>query len=237
MKKFVHSLFGLVLITIFTGSTRNDRPQLTYLTHMTHLTTFSILSLGDSYTIGESVLLVESFPYQAVQLLRKEGYEFSSPEIVAKTGWTTDELQNAIDNYKFLPSYDFVTLLIGVNNQYRGRSSENYKPEFEKLLKQAIGFTGGKPDHVIVLSIPDWGATPFAAGRDRNQIEKEIDEYNEANINISTQYKVNYIDITTGTREAPNDPLLVATDGLHPSAKDYYRWAKKLAGKIKANIK
>src|SRR5262245_28394905 len=112
---------------------------------MTHLTTFSLLSLGDSYTIGESVLLVESFPYQAVQLLRKEGYEFSSPEIIAKTGWTTDELQNAIDDYRFLPSYDFVTLLIGVNNQYRGRSPESYKPEFEKLLKQAIYLSGGKP--------------------------------------------------------------------------------------------
>src|SRR5207244_9009351 len=116
--------------------------------------------------------------------------------------------------------YDFVTLLIGVNNQYRGRTVENYKPEFEGLLKQAINFAGGKADHVFVLSIPDWGVTPFAKDRERDKIAKEIDEYNAANKEISSNYQVTYIDITTGTREAATDISLLAADGLHPSAKE-----------------
>jgi lysophospholipase L1-like esterase len=192
-----------------------------------------LLCLGDSYTIGESVLLQENFPYQTVQILRNTGHDFNAPEIIAKTGWTTDELQSAINSHKFLPKYDFVTLLIGVNNQYRGRSVEDYKPEFESLLKRAIQFAGNDTNHVFVLSIPDWGATPFAEGRDRKQIAKEIDDYNAANKAIAEKYKVQYIDITPGTREVANDPSLVATDGLHPSAKDYNRWAVKLADKIK----
>ena len=198
--------------------------------------TYSYLALGDSYTIGESVPIQDNFPNQTVQLLRNAGLDFKPAEIVAKTGWTTDELQNKINTYTFTPPYSIVTLLIGVNNQYRGRSVENYKPEFESLLKQAIQFADGKADHVIVLSIPDWGATPFASGRDREQIAKEIDAYNAANKMISEQYKVHYIDITPWTREAAIDPSLVAGDGLHPSAKEYKRWSEKLADKIKALV-
>ncbi|HKC36031.1 MAG TPA: SGNH/GDSL hydrolase family protein [Chitinophagaceae bacterium] len=196
----------------------------------------SYLALGDSYTIGQSVMASENFPNQAVQLLNSLNYNFKSPEILAKTGWTTDELQNNINNYTFHSPYDLVTLLIGVNNQYRGRSVENYKPAFERLLKQAIQFAGGKADHVIVLSIPDWGVTPFAAGRDRDQIAKEIDEYNAANKTIAENYKVNYIDITPWTREATNDLSLVASDGLHPSAKEYARWAEKIPAIIKQQL-
>lgn len=197
---------------------------------------YSYLALGDSYTIGQSVLASENFPRQTVQLLTQQSFNFKEPEIVAKTGWTTDELQNNINSHSFTPSYDVVTLLIGVNNQYRGRAVDTYKPEFESLLRQAIQFAGGKADHVIVLSIPDWGVTPFAAGRDRDQIATEIDEYNAANKLISENYKVNYIDITPWTREAANDLSLVAADGLHPSAKEYKRWSEKLAEKIKAVI-
>jgi len=198
---------------------------------------FSYLALGDSYTIGQSVLSSENFPNQTVQLLNQQNYNFKSPEILATTGWTTDELQNNINNHTFTPPYDFVSLLIGVNNQYRGRLVENYKPEFESLLKQAIQFAGGKADRVIVFSIPDWGVTPFANGRDRAQIAKEIDDYNTANKNISETYKVDYIDITPWTREAVNDLSLVASDGLHPSAKEYKRWSEKLADKIKPLIR
>lgn len=197
---------------------------------------FSYLALGDSYTIGESVPANDNFPNQTIQILRNSGYEFKAPEIIAKTGWTTDELQNKINEYQFNPPYDFVTLLIGVNNQYRGRSFGNYQPEFENLLKQAIRFAGNKADHVIVLSIPDWGVTPYAAGRDRDKIAKEIDEYNAANKSISQQYKVHYIDITPWTREAATDLSLLAPDDLHPSAKEYKRWAQQLADKIKAII-
>lgn len=197
----------------------------------------SFLALGDSYTIGHNVSPAENFPAQTVQLLKNRGHDFKSPEIVATTGWTTDELQNNINNRTLTPPYDIVTLLIGVNNQYRGRPVDAYKPEFESLLKQAIQFAGEKAHHVIVLSIPDWGVTPFAAGRDRDQIAREIDEYNTANKAISEKYNVNYIDITPWTREAANDPSLVAADGLHPSAKEYKRWSEKLADKIIAILK
>jgi lysophospholipase L1-like esterase len=199
------------------------------LAHNMNPTNRSYLALGDSYTIGESVPQQENFPHQAVQLLNKAGYAFSSPTIIAKTGWTTDELQQAIEANHPDSTYDMVSLLIGVNNQYRGRSSEQYAGEFESLLKQAVVFAGNRADHVFVLSIPDWGATPFAEGRDRTQIAKEIDTFNSINKRISGQYQVHYIDITPGSREATTDGSLVTTDHLHPSGKEYSRWAEKLA--------
>ena len=189
---------------------------------------YRLLCLGDSYTIGEMVLSTENFPNQTVNLLRQSGHEFENPEIVARTGWTTDELQAAIKQHRFQDPYDFVTLLIGVNNQYRGEAVEDYKPQFELLLKQAITFAKGKNDHVIVLSIPDWSVTPFAKDRDRNKIAAEIDNYNQANKNIALAYHVHYIDITPGTKEAIHDKTLIAPDSLHPSAKEYERWAEKI---------
>jgi len=198
---------------------------------------YTYLALGDSYTIGESLPSNENFPNQTVQLLQKAGFDLQIPEIIAKTGWTTDELQDAINKHKFQPSYDLVTLLIGVNNQYRGRTVEEYKPQFESLLKQAIKFAGNKNDRVIVLSIPDWGVTPYAEGRDRKKIAEEIDAYNVANKMIAEKYKVHYIDITANTREAANDRTLLANDGLHPSAKEYAKWAEKLCAIIKEELK
>lgn len=231
-------IFYSFLILIFTGV-----KYPTHLTNLIDMTSLTFLCLGDSYTIGESIPITESFPYQTIKLLRKEGFNFQPPEIIAKTGWTTDELQNAINDHKFLPTYDFVTLLIGVNNQYRGRSVEEYKMEFESLLKQAVAFAGNNPDHVIVLSIPDWGVTPFAEarlpdgqGRDRKKIADEIDMYNAANKIISENYKVHYIDITPGTRKAATDKSLLAADGLHPSAKEYAEWTKELAFIIKQKL-
>jgi lysophospholipase L1-like esterase len=233
MKNFIITFCSFHVILIFSCAKKGSDPvQMTNQTNITH----SYLALGDSYTIGESVLPSENFPNQTVQLLTQSGYNFKSAEIIAKTGWTTDELQNSINSHTFTSPYDIVTLLIGVNNQYRGRPVDTYKPEFENLLRQAIQFAGGKTDHVIVLSIPDWGVTPFANGRDRAQIAREIDEYNSANKTISENYKVNFIDITALTREAANDLSLLAADGLHPSAKEYKRWSEKLADKIKALI-
>lgn len=233
MKNFIITFCSFHVILIFSCAKKVTYPvQMPNQTNMTH----SYLALGDSYTIGESVLPSANFPAQTVQLLTQSGYNFKSPEIVAKTGWTTDELQNNINNHSFTPPYDIVTLLIGVNNQYRGRPVDTYKPEFENLLKQAIQFAGSKADHVIVLSIPDWGVTPFAAGRDRAQIAREIDEYNAGNKTISENYKVHYIDITPWTREAANDLSLLASDGLHPSGKEYKRWSEKLTDKIKPLI-
>jgi lysophospholipase L1-like esterase len=190
--------------------------------------TYKYLALGDSYTIGESVPSSKNFPYQTVALLKIANIVFDEPTIIAKTGWTTDELQEQLSRTRLAVPFDFVTLLIGVNNQYRGRSSDEYARQFEELLQQAIGYAGGNTNHVIVLSIPDWGVTPFAEGRDRKQIAKEIDLYNSINERISKQYKVHYINITPFTREAATDKTLVANDGLHPSAKDYTRWAEKV---------
>ena len=232
MKKIVFGICSFSLILIFSCTKDKSSFQMTDQTKAT----YSFLALGDSYTVGESVPSTDNFPNQTVTLLKASGYDFKPPEIVAKTGWTTNELQNSINNHSFTPPYNIVTLLIGVNNQYRGWSVDNYKPEFENLLKQAIQFAGNKADHVIVLSIPDWGVTPFASGRDRDQIAREIDTYNATNKAITEQYKVHYLDITPWTRDAATDLSLLASDGLHPSAKEYKRWAERLVDQTKAII-
>jgi lysophospholipase L1-like esterase len=197
---------------------------------------YTYLALGDSYTIGEQVAAKENFPNQVTQVLKEKGMVFQAPEIIAQTGWTTDELQMAINKTELKKRYDLVTLLIGVNNEYRGVKVDDYIPEFESLLKQAIQFAGNDVDHVIVLSIPDWGVTPFAAGRDRKQIAREIDEYNSANESISKKYKVRYINITGNSREAATDNSLLTSDRLHPSGKEYARWAKKVAELIQEKL-
>ncbi|MDF2189340.1 SGNH/GDSL hydrolase family protein [Paraflavitalea sp. CAU 1676] len=191
------------------------------------------LALGDSYTIGEGVAEADNFPHQAVQLLKDAGYAFDDPQIIAKTGWTTDELVDGIRAASPQGQYSIVSLLIGVNNQYRGRSPEEYAKEFEGLLKQAIAYAGADANRVFVLSIPDWGVTPYAEGRDRAQIAREIDAFNAVNKAIAAQYQVHYIDITPGTREAASDHSLLTGDKLHPSGKDYGRWAAKLAEEVR----
>jgi lysophospholipase L1-like esterase len=197
---------------------------------------FTYLALGDSYTIGEGVPLYESFPYQTVQLLRVKGLHIHAPEIVATTGWTTLELAEHILNIKLNEDYDFVTLLIGVNNQYRGSSVEDYKNDFEFLLKKALHFADDKNDRVIVLSIPDWSVTPFAKERDTKIISEEIDAFNKINEAISKQYKVHYIDITGNIREPISDPSLIAGDDLHPSGKAYAEWAEQVAAVIEKTL-
>jgi lysophospholipase L1-like esterase len=199
--------------------------------------TYTYLALGDSYTIGEAVQLQQSFPYQTVQLMRKKGYNFMAPEIIAKTGWTTDELSDEMKQYEFLAKYDFVTLLIGVNNQYRGRQVIEYKEQFEELLKKAIELAHGKKDHVLVISIPDWSATPFASNSDTQKISKEIEVFNGVNKALSIQYKVQYIDITPASKEAREYPALVADDKLHPSSIAYSKWAEKIADAISSQLK
>lgn len=197
---------------------------------------YTYLALGDSYTIGEQVPFAENYPNQLVQLLRKDGYDFHAPEIVARTGWTTDELQFGINKHIFRPAYDFVTLLIGVNNQYRGRSAEEYEAHFSDLLEQAIAFAGNKKERVAVLSIPDWGITPFAAEKEQTKISQEIDLFNQVNRRVSEASDIHYIYITGLTREAQNDPTLLAADGLHPSGKEYKRWADLLHLFFKSTI-
>jgi lysophospholipase L1-like esterase len=188
------------------------------------------LALGDSYTIGEAVSAAESFPYQLKDTLVKQGHPVESIQMIAQTGWTTDELQSAIDVATLSPPYDLVTLLIGVNNQYRGYSVQNYRVEFEQLLHQAIVFAGADTERVRVLSIPDWGVTPFAQkeGRVADKVAKEIDGFNAAAQEISERLAVIFIDNTPHSRLAATDATLLAPDGLHPSGKMYAHWVQSL---------
>lgn len=193
---------------------------------------YSYLALGDSYTIGEQVSFAENFPNQTVQILRRSGMDFYAAEIIAKTGWTTDELSSAIENTTTLEQYDVVSLLIGVNNQYRGRSATEFKIEFEHLLQKAIQFSGNRPYRVVVLSIPDWGVTPFAEGRDRKQVAEEINVFNDICKKSAAAFKARFINITTSQREDGNKTDFLAADGLHPSGKEYKKWADELADAI-----
>lgn len=190
---------------------------------------YTYLALGDSYTIGESVPLHESFPYQTVQLLRKAGSPFLAPEIVAKTGWTSSELAEHMLHTSLNEQYDFVSLLIGVNNQYRGLSLEDFTTDFEFLLHKAIHLAGNKADHVIVLSIPDWGQTPFAAGKDTEAIRREIDQFNGVCELAAKKHQTHFIGITDETRKAAKDKSLLTSDQLHYSAKEHAIWAAKTA--------
>ena len=198
---------------------------------------YSYLALGDSYTIGEQVPINENFPYQTVRLLRDRHFDISDPVIIATTGWTTDELAAAIREYNIKETFSFVTLLIGVNNQYRKRSIDNYREEYTQLLQQAIIFAKGIVQHVFVLSIPDWSVTPFAAERDRQQIAEEIDAYNAACKEITLYCQCQYVDITDSTRKNGLISAYLAPDGLHPSAKEYRIWAERLAPMIAASLK
>ncbi|HEX6385294.1 MAG TPA: SGNH/GDSL hydrolase family protein [Anaerolineae bacterium] len=186
------------------------------------------LALGDSYTIGEGVADAERWPVQLAELLYEGGVEFDELTIVAQTGWTTAELATGIEREKLKGIYELVTLLIGVNNQYRGLSRETYRQEFVALLEEAIVFAGGDPSHVIVLSIPDWSVTPFAAEQNRqaDTIAAEIDAFNAINHDEAAQRAVHYVDVTTVSRQAGADSAWLAEDGLHPSAKMYGRWAR-----------
>lgn len=202
--------------------------------------TYRYLALGDSYTIGEMVPEQDNFPHQVYAMLKRDGIALMPPRIIARTGWTTDELEKGIRAADLadplVPDFDLVTLLIGVNNQYRGRPVSDYRPEFEELLDKAVRFAGNRPGRVLVLSIPDWGVTPFASGRDRAQIASEIDAYNQANEEIARKKGVAYLNITPWTREAVADPGLLASDGLHPSAKEYRRWAERVRDFFRSKI-
>lgn len=191
-------------------------------------THFSFLALGDSYTIGEAVDESQRWPIQLKALLHAKGVVLNEVDIIAQTGWTTDELKKAIDDHNITRTYNYVSLLIGVNNQYRGNPIDVYEKEFKELLDMAIGFSGNNVKQVFVLSIPDWGAMPFAEGKDRANIGIQIDTFNAANKRISLEQGVNYVDITPISRMALTDKELVASDGLHPSGKMYGMWANEV---------
>jgi lysophospholipase L1-like esterase len=184
------------------------------------------LALGDSYTIGESVAEAERWPMQLADLLRESGVQIAAPEIIARTGWTTNELAAAITEANPQGPYQIVSLLIGVNNQYRGYPQDTYRDEFAALLDQSITFAGGDANRVIVLSIPDWGVTPFGKDSGRQGISDEIDAFNAIAKEISDARGVHYVDVTPISRGAAVDFSLVAGDTLHPSGKMYTQWAR-----------
>jgi lysophospholipase L1-like esterase len=195
-----------------------------------------ILALGDSYTIGEAVPAAERWPVLLASSLRAEGLDVDEPRIIATTGWRTDQLKQAVEEARLpMDHFNLVFLLIGVNNQYQGKSVQSYEPEFKDLLNRAIALAGGKP-RVIVLSIPDYGFTPFGKEK-RETISSEIDQYNAANRRIAASESVAYVDITGLTRQGLQHPELVAADGLHPSGVMYGEWVALIMSRLRWSAK
>ena len=196
------------------AATASAAPQQTY------------LALGDSYTIGEAVPQAQSFPYLLVSKLNSRGKNFAAPRVIARTGWTTNDLQKAVAAANITRKYDFVSLLIGVNNQYQGLSKATYRTQFRDLLNKAITFAGGKRTHVSVISIPDWGQTPYGkkSGRDTKKITADIAAFNEINKAEANAKGVSYTNITPLSNKVTTDPALVASDGLHYSGKMHALW-------------
>lgn len=192
------------------------------------------LALGDSYTIGQSVAVKERWPVQLIDSLRAKNVSCFDPTIIATTGWRTDNLSNAIQNAGLLNDYNLVSLLIGVNNQYQGGTAESYAPEFENLLNRAISLAGGDKRRVFVVSIPDYGFTPFGRGNQAT-ITAGINTFNFVNRSISEAKGVTYINITEISRQGLDKPELVASDGLHPSGKMYTEWVKLILANLVVN--
>lgn len=187
------------------------------------------LALGDSYTIGEGVEPAGRWPMQLAAALRDIGVAVDDPTIIATTGWTTDELEAGIDADAPQGPFELVSLLIGVNDQYRGRGVDEYRPRFTALLQRALAFAGDRAPRVLVLSIPDWGVTPYAvaSGRDRVQIGQELDAYNAAAAAICAEHDVAFVDITDLSRQLGGESVMLAEDGLHPSAAMYTLWHQR----------
>lgn len=186
------------------------------------------LALGDSYTIGEGVGADERWPERLAALLRAQGVAVDAPEIVARTGWTTGELMAGIDRAAPSGRFDLVSLLIGVNNQYRELDIAAYRGDFRALLERAAAFAGGEARRVLVLSIPDWSVAPFAQGRDRVRIATEIDRFNAINRQETEARGARYVDVTKASRAVPGpwtEPPF-APDGLHPSGGMHAEWAR-----------
>ena len=197
------------------------------------------LALGDSYTIGEAVQPEDAWPRQLTAAMAAVGFHFAPVQIIARTGWTTDELAAAMDQADLRGSYDLVSLSVGVNNQFRGRSVAQYRREYRDLLSRAVELAGGDTRRVLVLSIPDWSASPFARTTDRD-LEAEaagMRAYNTAMAEETRARVVEWLDITPSTLDMANNPWLVADDGLHPSAELYRRWVDQIRDGVARRLK
>lgn len=200
------------------------------------MTAPTFLALGDSYTIGEGVAEAGRWPVQLVARLHADGVAVGEPRIIATTGWTTDELSAAMDAAHLTPGYGLVTLLIGVNNQYRGRPATEYREQFLALLHRAIGLAGDAR-RVVVVSIPDWGITAFAEGRDRAAIGKDIDTFNAIAKDETLRAHARWVDVTPASRQASAKPGMLVDDGLHPSAKQYGLWVDAILPEARAALR
>jgi lysophospholipase L1-like esterase len=199
--------------------------------------TLAYLALGDSYTVGRLVPVEDSFPYQLVAKLKGKGLAIAPPTLIAQNGWRTDELIKGIAGSGVTQKFDVVTLLIGVNNQFQGFAIDTYRVEFAQLLNTAIALAKGNKAHVFVLSIPDWGVTPFAAIRGPAKIAVQIDLYNKINREESEKAGVNYVDITDISRDVGSDPAYLAADHLHPSGKMYGLWVNRLSKQVEKRLR
>lgn len=187
----------------------------------------SYLALGDSYTIGESVPTNANFPYQLADSISKSGNKYESPVIIARTGWRTDQLIAAVESAHLKKEYDLVTLLIGVNNEFQGRTLPEYERDFILLCRKSIELAGNKKKRVIVLSIPDYGYTPYGKA-DQKRISERVDLFNASNKRISDSLGLKYVNVTEISRRGLDEPDLVADDGLHPGAKMYALWVEEI---------
>jgi lysophospholipase L1-like esterase len=194
------------------------------------------LALGDSYTIGEGVAVDGRWPAQLAHELRREGIDIAGPQIVATTGWTTDELSAGMDAVSLEARYDLVTLSIGVNNQYRGRSPDEFREQFHALIVRAIALAGADPHRVVVVSIPDWGVTRFAQGRDTAKIASELDAFNAIARDETTRARAHWVDVTPESRKAGSHEGMLAEDGLHPSANQYTLWTGRILPVVRAAL-
>lgn len=224
---------AILTVMLFAGCSKNDNsPQLLSpeinksAATVTASRQQTYLALGDSYTVGESVSQAQSFPYLLVSKLNSKGKNFAAPRVIARTGWTSNDLQKAVIAANITQRYDFVSLLIGVNNQYQGLSKSAYRSQFKDLLNRAISHAGGKVSHVSVISIPDWGQTPFGkkSGRNTQKITEDIAAFNAINKAESGSRGVSYTNITPASNRVTSDPALVAPDGLHYSGKMHAIW-------------
>lgn len=228
-KKLTIALITLTLAGLTIACTKAGNKQKMNTTHAKYL------ALGDSYTIGEAVREDDRFPAQAAAMLLNKGITLGTPQYIATTGWTTLNLQKAIDDQNPQGPYDVVTLLIGVNDQYQHLTIADYPAHFTQLLQKAISLVGNRKNRVFVLSIPDYSVTPFGGGS--AAIRDDIDAYNAINRKITLDNGVSYIYITDESRKAVTDPSLVAEDGLHPSGKQYALWAKLLAPEMEKALR
>ena len=224
------------IITCYSCTKSAGNVNTTQKTNKPDTISINYLALGDSYTIGQSEPADVSFPAQLTDALISSGYHVLNPTILAKTGWTTDALIQAIANSNIIHyKYQVVTLLIGVNDQYEGLTAEQYRPNFVQLLHSAINFAGGDSTRVFVLSLPDYGVTPFGNGQD-SIIGPQIDAFNAVNKQESVKAGVNYLDITAISRQAAMYPTLIAPDGLHPSGAMYQMWVASLSPMVMARL-